>query len=199
MRRFLLSLSVMLAFTPSTLNAQENDDKKFQFGITLPRIGVIWHITDNIALNPNVSFFSEWEQASGNMIQSDSDSDSITVYANLRFYIQEWKKMRFYISPSYVFGWRQFDLKTQYESYPPGTIRTGISTQTIYEHGVGGQWGLQYDLMDRLSLYGQIGAQYRRSISSRLASYTTSDPTTEDGISNGIYTAGEFGLILYLK
>jgi hypothetical protein len=111
------------------------------------------------------------------------------VLAALRFYVSDWKGLRFYVSPKYQFG------RTTSERIAGAPVYGTDSTSTSRTHGVYGAWGVQYAISDRVSIFGDMGGYYSR------ATGTTTNLATLGGDSHGsaIGTSGSWGLILYLK
>jgi hypothetical protein len=186
MKRLLLTCFVMCALFPSMLRAQGKDAEKQKFGLTFPNIGVIWHITDNVAFLPGFSFNHSW--SSSDDFYKDS-TNLLNVDASLRFYVQEWKGVRFYLAPKYSFGWVDTESDIGYETSP------STRAVTTYSHAVSGAWGLQYAISNRISIWGDIGVRYSHGTGS-------TSPSTILGLdthTNSISTVGTWGLILYLK
>lgn len=197
MRRFLIALLVIFALAPVIVSAEEKGDTKRSFGLTFPSIGVIWHITNNIAFMPNISLSHNWSKLSSGSFDSDNTNNSVTVNAGLRFYIREWKGMRFYLTPRYSYGWSNTDSSNNapFAISPSYTIRS-------HTHSVSGAWGIQYAITNWLSLFGDIGAEYTRghSDASSEALYLAGGLSSIDRQkTNAVSTTGTWGLILYLK
>jgi hypothetical protein len=100
MKKSLTILAFALLLSPASLIAQEQDEPKYRFGLTFPEIGVIWHISDNIAFVPGIEFGHGWSSSTISFDDStiNSSSNTLKVNAGLRFYISEWKDLRFYLS-----------------------------------------------------------------------------------------------------
>jgi len=181
MKKSLIIWVFALLLVPAALFAQEQEKAKYRFGLTFPEIGVIWHISDNIAFVPGVNFGHTWGR---NTISFYDDtlgfsSSRLEFNAGLRFFISEWKDLRFYISPKYGFAWHDSDID---DSSPLN------DESSIKYHRVSGAWGLQYAINDRVSIFGDIGATYERV-----------PEILSLGDSNTISTEGTWGLILYIK
>jgi hypothetical protein len=185
MRRFFPVCFVLFVLAPSVLYAQDSPAAKRKFGLTFPNTGIIWHITDNVAFLPGFSFNHNWGSSDDFY---KNTSNSLNVDASLRFYLREWKGVRFYLAPKYTFGWS--DVETEYD------FGTGLSTaaSTAYSHSVSGAWGLQYAISDRISLWGDIGIRYNHGTSGSAVPLSMTDLS-----SNSVSTVGNWGLILYLK
>jgi hypothetical protein len=182
MKRFSVVCVVLLAMASASLFAQDREIKQGKFGLTFPNIGAIWHITDNIAFLPGFNFNHDWSSFSL-LDGTESSSDSVGVDASVRFYMPDWKGVRFYLSPKYRFMWG--DVNTESEIITASTNN--------YYHRISGVWGLQYALSDRVSLFGDIGFGYSRRSNSSI--------NIEDAEyrSYSVGTEGSWGLVLYLN
>jgi hypothetical protein len=187
-KRLLLVFFIMPALLSSMLFAQEKDTQKSKLGLTFPNIGMIWHITNDVAFMTGISFNHNWSSTSD--IGEDS-SNLLSADASLRFYIQEWKGVRFYLAPKYSFSWSNSEVEINNELIPLGSIYTNDS----HSHRVSGAWGLQYAISDRISIWGDIGAYYNY----RTASISPPSSLGRESSYNSIGIGGEWGLILYLK
>ena len=187
MKKSLTILVFALLLVPASLFAQEKDKVKYKFGFTFPEIGVIWHISDNIAFVPGIDFGHGWSSVTSSFDDStrNTSSNTLRVNAGLRFYISDWKDIRFYISPKYGFSWVESSsdrADSPFDDYLPD----GSYHYSGHSHKVSAAWGLQYAISDRISIFGDIGAAYDRT-------------PLSSGHSNTIATEGTWGLILYLK
>jgi len=186
MRRNLIPLLVALALGGSSVYAQEKSASP-RFGLTFPSLGVIWHITDNVAFVPNVTLARNWSTYSSTQSELKTTTNSVGVTAGLRFYTNNWKGMRFYLSPSYGFSRNGSDTSQ--------SGSTGLSgSGTTRSHSVGGAWGVQYAVTDRISFFGDIGARYSHSTLE-----SSDQPSAGSSNGNFVSTVGTWGLIVYLK
>jgi hypothetical protein len=182
MRRFLIVVLTIFALLPAALFAQNQRTDKPKFGLTFPNIGVIWNINDRVAFLPGFSFSHGW----GSFASATSDTDNtLQLNAALRFYIQEWKGLEFYLSPKYSYGWGKSELHSDLVTLESKT----------HSHRVSGSWGLQYPISSHLSIFGDIGIEYSRNTISTAA--TISSRTSSQN--NSVGTVGTWGLILFLK
>lgn len=181
MKNRLLGALLFAALVSPALMAQDNQVKKGRFGLTFPGLGAIWQVNRNVALIEGIGFTHNWTSASG---FSDTNSgNNLSINSGVRFYIQEWKGLRFYLSPKYMYG-----RGTSESSSGNSTVR-----RVSNSHAASGSWGIQYALSGWLSLFGDIGAIYSRIGSSSSSTFTG------DVHSNTIGTTGSWGLIFYVK
>ena len=181
MRKLFLSVIVVCGMFPALVSAQDKAVEKRKFGLTFPNIGIIWRISDNVAFLPDINLSHGWSDLGTNA--GDSTNNSIGVNAALRFYLHDWKGVRFYVSPRYGYNW----------SNVKSPLQGSSMTSELRTHSVSGAWGVEYAVSDRISLFGDIGVRYNHGkidSSSEFSSGTNS---------NSIGTAGTWGLILYLK
>jgi opacity protein-like surface antigen len=186
MKNILIALVVVIGLVPAVVSAQDKAVETRKLGLTFPNIGVIWHMTDHVAFAPDVSFNHNWSTFSSNSAPDDYSGNTVSVNAALRFYVQDWKGIRFYVTPKYGYG--RTSLSIQYESGSQSTSRTADA------HSITGAWGLQYAITDRISLFGDIGARYSRSTSEGDEAFLQSGTKNHT-----IGTVGTWGLIVYLK
>jgi len=185
MRKMLVSAIVVFGLFPAMLSAQDKVSEKRKFGLTFPNIGIIWRISDQVAFLPDINLTHGWSELGSNV--GDSTNNSVGVNAALRFYLHDWKGMRFYLTPRYGYVWNNTNLSIQ------GTGTESSNTSEVRNHSVSGAWGIEYAVSDRISLFGDIGVRYnhgRQESSSQFSSNSTV---------NSVGTAGTWGLILYLK
>lgn len=192
----ILMLGFILALADVTALAQDQDSTPpRRFGLTFPNIGVIWHITNNIAFIPEINLAHGWATFTSDPT-SEYSNDTVGVNAALRFYIQEWKGLRLYLTPRYGYGWVGSDRTYAFTDINGVPVEQTITTRS-HNHSIAGAWGVQYAISDRLSIFGDIGAKYARSSFGG----TTYDvlPINSYQKNNTVSTVGTWGLIVYLK
>jgi hypothetical protein len=143
MKRFVLICLVLSLFIPMSLFAQD-DDRDMKLGLTFPDIGVIWNISDHVSLLPGFDFGHGWGHSEISNVTNSNDS--VSLYAKLRFYISDWNKVRFYLSPKYKYSWLQSDSE----------INQSTNSFSTHNHTVAGAWGIQYAVSDRISIFGDM-------------------------------------------
>jgi len=185
MWRFLFALMSSVLFFAASLMAQEKDIAKGRVGLTFPTTGIIWHLSDNIALLPNVGFTYNWAGYDSN--SSTSTGKGLSAGVSLRFYTREWNGVRFYLSPKYAFN------RSTSNSEIVVPTASQRSSSSLNSHAIAGAWGLQYPISGRVSIFGDIGVSFSRSGNS------SSSSIYSESHSNRIGTTGSWGLILYLK
>lgn len=185
MKRLLIALVALLALIPAAASAQDKKGETPKFGLTFPDIGVIWHISDKVAFVPSATFLHNWSSFDSDSIPDKNSGNSVTVNAALRFYVHEWKGIRFYVAPKYGFG----------RTTSSSQFQAGSASSESNSHSIAGAWGLEYAATDRISLFGDIGVRYSHSKSENINSATLGVGNKN----NFVGTVGTWGLILYLK
>jgi len=153
MTRLMLAVSVVLS---AGANAFAQDAG--QIGVTLgypSAVGVIWHVTDNVAVRPEISFstgstesptssFSGLSAALG-----ETSSTTVTAGVSGLFYFGEWDKLRAYVSPRYTY--------TRLTSDSGSTFSTDTRNSA---YTVSGSFGAQYQFHRRFAVFGETGFGY---------------------------------------
>jgi Outer membrane protein beta-barrel domain len=177
----LVLLTVLLGLT-SSVSAQE----KGQAGITMgypASIGLVYHVSDKIAVRPDVAFSHSSGETATPVGAITSDSSSFSVGVSALLYLREWDKLRTYVSPRYGFSRTSADT----DSIVIGGSSVHTSTTT---HAFGGLFGAQYSLHRRFSVFGEVGINVSHGTG-------TSDSTSTTSTSNSISSRTGAGLIFY--
>jgi hypothetical protein len=160
MKRLMLAVSVALSVGANAL-AQDAG----QIGVTLgypSAVGVIWHVTDNIAVRPEISFSTGSTESpalsstfslpdlSANL--GETSSTTVTAGVSGLFYLAEWDKLRAYLSPRYTYA--------RLTSESGSTFSTDARNSA---YTVTGSFGAQYQLHRRFAVFGETGFGYNHS------------------------------------
>jgi len=175
------------------------------FGITMgypSSIGAIWHMTDRIAIRPEIGFtqVSNTTTSTVNLIgpggiilsstttQSTTDQWNIGVGASALFYVKQWDALRAYVSPRYQYT----------RSTVSGSATSSGSVQVVNPSDftsnanlVSGSFGAQYALGTRFGVYGELGIAY---------SHTTNETMQAGGArsaTNSLATRSGVGVLFY--
>ena len=103
MRKLRFILIAVLGLFPAVLSAQDKGGEKRKFGLTFPNIGIIWNVSDKVAFLPDINLTHGWSDYG--TTGGDNKTNAMSVNAALRFYMHDWKGIRFYLSPKYGYGW----------------------------------------------------------------------------------------------
>ena len=146
---------------------------------TGPNVGVIWNISERLAILPTFGF--SYLSASSRLIdleplERDNSVYNVGLHLAAQWTVAEPGAFRLFLSPSYGKTW--------------STAGTLVS-ETNYT--VGGAFGARYALNDRFSLFGETGIVYR---------HTTLEPEAPldlDFSSTiwGVGSASRLGVIIY--
>jgi hypothetical protein len=122
-------------------------------------VGIIWHVTDHVAVRPEISFSTGSTESpaisSGVSLPGVSDdqgkTSSTTVTAGVSglFYFGEWDKLRAYVSPRYTY--------TRLMSDAGSTFSTDARNSA---YTVTGSFGAQYQFHRRFAVFGETGFGY---------------------------------------
>jgi hypothetical protein len=205
MKRLMLGVSMVVSVGANAF-AQDAG----QIGVTLgypAAVGVIWHVTDNVAVRPEISFStgsteSPTVRATLSLPSVDlGETSSTTVTAGVSglFYFGEWDKLRAYASPRYTYARLTSDSGSTFST----DIRNSAYTVT-------GSFGAQYQLHRRFAVFGETGFGYthtRTTFSSSLlvtiipVGPNVPAPVTQstETISHNWSTRTGAGVIFYFK
>ena len=160
MKRLMLAVGMVLCVGANAL-AQDAG----QVGITMAfpsAVGVIWHVTDNFAVRPDISFSSGSTESpairAGSsllapVIESiESSSTAVTAGVSGLFYFGTWDKLRVYVSPRYAYG--------RVTSNTGSTFAIDNRNST---YAVTGSFGAHYQLHHRFAVFGETGFGYNHS------------------------------------
>jgi hypothetical protein len=196
-------LVLALVFAGSIARAQDAGQVGIAMGYP-ESVAVLWHVTDRVAVRPELSFRSSHNEGGGSSLgtvaSSTSDSSFVGVGASGLFYVARWDALRAYVSPRVAFS-RSHSTSEITIALPPFPVTVGgltptTTTQTIIGHTVGadGSFGAQYAFHARFSAYGEVGFGYSRSTGSETPAspVTFVLPTT-----SGWGTRSAVGVIFY--
>jgi hypothetical protein len=166
-------------------------------------IGVVWQVTDGVALRPEIGVTKSTSEFIGSSITFSSGgvpvtttttttTDSWQVSAGLSglFYLSKHDALRTYLSPRWAY--------TRLSSSPSSTnsAATSVVTGTSgHANVVSGSFGAQYAISDRFSAFGEVGLAYTRNVSTPLVN--SSFLTVGGSTSTNLSTRSGAGVILY--
>lgn len=162
MKRLMLGVSMVLFVWTNAL-AQDAG----QIGVTLgypASVGVIWHVTDNLAVRPEISFSTGSSEnpvtTSGLSLPGLSDdpgessSTAVATGVSGLFYFGKWDRLRAYVSPRYTYA------RLTAESGSGSTFNFDTRNSI---HAITGSFGAHYQLHRRFAVFGETGFGYSRS------------------------------------
>jgi hypothetical protein len=126
--------------------------EKGKMGLTVSApsaIGLIWHLSERVAIRPEVSFsFNESEAESSSL--PDIRSHSVSLAGSALFYTGHWDNLRTYVSPRFTYSWSSTSIDEAAPEFD--------STQNAW--GLSGSIGAQYNLGTRFAVFAEAGLMY---------------------------------------
>jgi hypothetical protein len=159
-----LACSIM-ACMPTAASAQEP-----KTGITMgypASIGLLWHVSDRVALRPEFSF-TRTDSSSESLINDESNFWSLGTGASVLLYAPLTDNLRTYLAPRF--------------SYAKTTGDTNTTESTTHVYTIAGMFGAQYSLGRRFAAFGEVGFGYSRQ--------NGSSTTTIGGLANRVTNRG---------
>lgn len=160
MKRLMLGVAMVLSVGANAL-AQDAG----QIGVTLgypAAVGVIWHVTDNVAVRPEISFSTASAEIPAinpgfslpglSADLGETSSTTVTAGVSGLFYFGKWDKLRAYVSPRYTYS----RLTAESGSTISTDARNSVYTVT-------GSFGAHYQLHRRFAVFGETGFGYNHS------------------------------------
>lgn len=191
----------VVALLMLAIPARAQEAGQIGLGIGIPgSIGIIWHISDGIAVRPDFSFshtHSEADTVGG----TEADSSGYGFGASMLFYTGKIRDdVRLYVAPRFAYA------RTNSKTETPGIMLDGVSIVNTgyvtkgHQNGYtyAGAFGVQFTPTRRFSVFGEAGLQY----SDVDSTHTTTAPVTiaEGTSSNSQFgTRTSVGVIFYFK
>lgn len=182
MTRALLTITAVLV--PVIGFAQDTP----KIGVTMAApsaIGILWQISDRIAVRPEVTLSrnsseSSQNQPVGSALLTNDDSYAIGVGIGALFYVGKWDALRTYLVPRFSYT----------KSSTSATIDTNAilgptsSESSASNYQTSAAFGGQYTLGRHFGLFGEAGFSYTRTNTSASTTFTS----TVTSIANGVIT-----------
>jgi len=183
MRRIVCALACStLVFAAGSASAQE----KGKVGLTMgypQSVGIVWHVTDRIALRPEVSISHSWSETTerrvviipgpgvpgfplpGSPTETVSTSAwSLTTGLTGLIYLWKDNNVSAYLAPAVTYSRASIKSETSpppRDPFPFPDFDLDITTSNI---GARGALGVQYAPHRRFSVFGELGVDYDRSL-----------------------------------
>lgn len=152
-RRAAVIMAVIIG-TVATAAAQSPGDLGLTVGYP-SSIAVEWHISDRIALRPELSLSWTKTESPGGIEGDIVNSGWQTgVGASVLVYVGRWEALKTYVSPRYVYSRREVTVDLPF---------VGEREITTTGWALTGSFGGQYRLGDRFSVFGEAGLEYART------------------------------------
>ena len=175
--RTLYGLIIGTLFVSLPAAAQERG----QTGITMgypASIGVVHHVTNSIAVRPELSFSHTATETSSDF-GGATDGWSLGTGISVLFYLKPIENVRTYVSPRFTFSRTSSTAESDF---------TETSTSTGNAFSVSGSFGAQYTPHRRFAVFGEVGfGLIDSSVETRLTKVSSFNWGTRTG----------FGAILY--
>jgi len=159
-------------------------DKKVGLTMGYPSaIGVVWHISDRVALRPELSLAGGSAETTAAGFSSESDTTAIGTGISALFYLNTADKLRTYLSPRFTYGH-----STTEQDF--SSITNSTAKATTNNAGGQGSFGAQYYVSNRFALFGELGVGFSHT-------ETKSNLTPTKGTSWAWGTRSAVGIIFY--
>jgi hypothetical protein len=192
--RQLALVAALLVCASGTAAAQGGSQAAGKVGLTTgfpAGIGIQWHLSDKVAIRPEITFSTSSTETATNSFESEGDSWTISTHISALFYLSTDDRLRTYVSPR--FTWSHASSTNQLSSAllnPITGVTTSESTTTGDGYGLAGSFGAQYGLGDRFVVFGELGLSYAHA-TTKLSTIPTKSTT------NGFGTRAAGGIVFY--
>jgi hypothetical protein len=184
-------------------------------------VGLMWHISERLALRPEVSFSTSTNEnptsivlvgtspslmSSSSSTRSTSSSSTIGVGISGLFYVGKWDALRAYVAPRFVYSrasgtseytsQRFFGPITPVSPLTPVVITTTTESTLTSKSGAG-LFGAAYSLHERFSVFGEVGFGYTTSASRSKSTPEPDFDISTPGRTHGWSTRTGAGVIFY--
>jgi hypothetical protein len=137
----------MLALVVSPAVCAAQDKPGTGITVTTPTaVGLIWHVSNRVALRPEFSFSTSDVESDEDI--AESSASSFTLNVSGLFYVREWDDLRAYVSPRFSYTHASTDLTTT-----SGPITSSVNN--VY--GIAGSFGAEYAFARRFAVFGEAG------------------------------------------
>jgi hypothetical protein len=204
MRALTTGLMVPLTISLLAATAAAQDTPTVGLSMGYPAaIGLVWHVTDRVALRPEIGItrstnefigssttFSSGGVAVTTTTTTTTDAWQVSAGVSGLFYLSKHDALRTYLSPRWAYT-RQSSSPSSTNGAPTSVV-TGTSGRV---NVVSGSFGAQYAISDRFSAFGEVGLAFTRTVSSPVVN--GSSLTIGDVTSTNAGTRSGAGVILY--
>jgi hypothetical protein len=169
-----------LIISATTASAQEAGHAGITMGYPAS-IGVLWHVSDRVALRPEFSFTLS-DSSSESIINAESNFWSLGTGVSVLFYSPVTDNLRTYLAPRFSYSRTHGD--------------SDVTESTTDVYSMAGMFGAQYALGRRFAAFGEVGLSYARQ--NGTATSTIVNVTTRiSNHGNTIGTRTGVGVVLY--
>ena len=128
-------------------------------GITMgypASIGVLWRVSETLAIRPELSFAGGDSDASGTSFVSETNGWALGTGVSALFYLHKYDSLRTYVVPRFTYS-RTSNTSTS------SSFTNSETTTTSTNTGLSGSFGSQYSLGDRFGVFGEVGFGFNHS------------------------------------
>ena len=184
MKRFVLSSALLSALSLSTVPAHAQEQGQIGLVMALPTdVGLIWHISDNIAVRPEINFSFGSSEGDVAGVDTETSRRGFSVETSVLFYLDAIENVRTYVSPRVGFDWSSADDNDSVLDASGDAIEVSVS------------YGAQYTPVRRFSVFGELGLEYARST----ATVDVGPAGEIEARSSGWGPRSQVGVILYFN
>ena len=143
----------LAAFTGLGAVSMAGAQDQGKVGITMgypASIGVLWRVSDKVAIRPELSLSGGSAETSGSSFESESDNWNISTGASVLFYLHKYDQLRTYFSPRFTYS----RLSTTNEA---SGVTNSTTTTTGNSFGGAGLFGAEYSLGNKFAVFGEVG------------------------------------------
>jgi hypothetical protein len=199
------TIGSIVAFTisfPGIASAQNTPKVGLSMGYPAA-IGVIWHVTDRVAVRPEVSVSKSSSEFIGSSITFSSGGVPVNTTTTTTtntwqtsaglsalLYLSRHDKLSTYLSPRWAY--------TRLSSTPSvsgGGVASVVTGTNGHINFVSGSFGAQFAIGERFSVFGELGLAFSRTVSSPLTNITLL--TIGGSTATNVSTRSGAGVILY--
>lgn len=176
----ILALGAVL-LVAGTASAQ---DKKVGLTMGYPSaFGVLWHVSNKVALRPELSLAGGSSKTNGSGFSSESDATTIATGISALFYLNTADNLRTYISPRFTYSHATTEQDLS-------SITTSNAKTTANNTAGQGSFGAQYYVSNRFAVFGELGVSFGHTENS-------SNVTTTKGTAWAWGTRSAVGIVFY--
>src|SRR5262245_21030943 len=132
---------------------------KGKIGLTMgypSSVGIVYHVTDKLAVRPELTIAQASTEATGPAISrvnfsASSSSWAIGTGVSALFYVRQWDDLHLYVSPRWTY------------SHGSSSSDTLSVDSTLNSWSLNGSVGAQYALGKRFGVFGEVGFGYQHS------------------------------------
>jgi len=138
--------ALLALLLPASAFAQETPKVGLVMGVPAAA-SVIWHISDRVAIRPEISFATAGSEALG----VDANQTNVEPGFSVLLFTARWDNVRAYVSPRYV--------------YSHSTTSALVADVGTHRHEISGSVGAEFTPHRRFGVFGEVGVAWERSTS----------------------------------